>query len=79
MVQTTDQVSTPYNGLSPEIDMLCPRCHGRHVVDTPEGARPCPECGGLGEVHCCDGLQVPFGAHDAECPAPLPTALPVYG
>ncbi len=17
---------------------------------------PCPECGGLGEVHCCDGL-----------------------
>ncbi|MBX9627368.1 MAG: hypothetical protein K2X82_26430 [Gemmataceae bacterium] len=37
--------------------MLCPRCHGTHVV--PENGRqvPCPECHGAGELHCCDGLQ----------------------
>lgn len=37
--------------------MLCPTCHGHHVVSTRLGDQPCPECGGMGEVHCCDGLQ----------------------
>jgi hypothetical protein len=36
--------------------MLCPTCHGRHVINSAAGCRPCPECGGMGEVHCCDGL-----------------------
>jgi hypothetical protein len=37
--------------------MLCPRCHGTHVVVVDGQRLPCPECGGLGEIHCCDGLQ----------------------
>lgn len=37
--------------------MLCPNCHGRHIIATPQGEQPCPECGGMGEIHCCDGLQ----------------------
>ncbi|MBM3978874.1 MAG: hypothetical protein FJ304_01050 [Planctomycetes bacterium] len=37
--------------------MLCPRCYGKHFV-TMSGARvPCPECAGVGELHCCDGLR----------------------
>jgi len=37
--------------------MLCPYCHGTRWV-TRNGLRvPCPECAGVGEVHCCDGLQ----------------------
>ena len=42
--------------------MLCPRCYGKHVV-VMNGARvPCPECAGIGEIHCCDGLR------EQECP-----------
>jgi DnaJ-class molecular chaperone len=37
--------------------MLCPRCHGTHVVWDDGRPVPCPECGGAGELHCCDGLQ----------------------
>lgn len=37
--------------------MLCPRCHGTHVILVNGLRRPCPECQGMGEVHCCDGLQ----------------------
>ena len=45
--------------------MLCPRCYGKHVV-LMNGARvPCPECAGVGEIHCCDGLR----AQD-DCPLP---------
>ena len=37
--------------------MLCPRCYGKHIVFM-NGARvPCPECAGVGEIHCCDGLR----------------------
>jgi hypothetical protein len=32
--------------------VLCPVCHGKGLV---EGA-PCQECGGLGLLHCCEGL-----------------------
>ncbi len=42
--------------------MLCPRCYGKHVVNF-NGARiPCPECAGVGEIHCCDGLR------EQDCP-----------
>jgi hypothetical protein len=42
--------------------MLCPRCYGKHVV-THNGSRiPCPECAGVGEIHCCDGLR------EQDCP-----------
>ena len=38
--------------------MLCPWCHGKGVAGL-EGGRqaPCPECGGCGLVHCCEGLR----------------------
>ena len=36
--------------------MLCPTCHGRHWIIVNSHPEPCPECGGIGEVHCCDGL-----------------------
>jgi hypothetical protein len=37
--------------------MICPKCYGKHVVTEYGKVVPCPECGGLGELHCCDGLQ----------------------
>jgi hypothetical protein len=40
-----------------EQGVLCSHCHGKHVVITDGGVRPCEECGGLGEIHCCEGLQ----------------------
>ncbi len=36
--------------------MLCPRCYGTHVAVVDGRRVPCPECGGVGEIHCCDGL-----------------------
>lgn len=36
--------------------MLCPRCYGTRFVLVHGQRVPCPECGGMGEVHCCDGL-----------------------
>ena len=40
----------------PPSAMLCPRCHGTHVIVEAGQPRPCPECQGMGEIHCCDGL-----------------------
>jgi hypothetical protein len=40
-----------------EKGMICPRCFGKHVEMDAGAIAPCPECGGLGEIHCCDGLQ----------------------
>lgn len=37
--------------------MLCPRCYGKHVVVVSGSRIPCPECAGVGELHCCDGLR----------------------
>jgi hypothetical protein len=37
--------------------MLCPSCHGRHWIATANQVVPCGECGGIGVVHCCDGLR----------------------
>lgn len=42
--------------------MLCPRCYGKHVVVMNGSRMPCPECAGIGELHCCDGLR------EQECP-----------
>jgi RecJ-like exonuclease len=46
--------------------MLCPICHGQRLVMVDNVALPCPECGGHGEIHCCDGLQ------EQPDPAPRP-------
>jgi DnaJ-class molecular chaperone len=43
--------------------MLCPRCHGKQLLD----GRPCPECGGFGVVHCCEGLTEQPGPTVDEC------------
>jgi hypothetical protein len=37
--------------------MLCPCCNGQHWITKEGHVQPCPECGGLGEVHCCEGLS----------------------
>ncbi len=37
--------------------MLCVYCHGKGVVGREGGPEPCAECGGLGVLHCCEGLQ----------------------
>ena len=52
--------------------MLCPWCYGKHVVLMNESRVPCPECAGVGELHCCDGLR-----EQAECPSPERFKLPV--
>ncbi len=44
--------------------MLCPRCYGKHVVVVSGSRIPCPECAGMGEIHCCDGLR------EQDCPVP---------
>ena len=43
--------------------MLCPRCYGKHIVLMNGSRVPCPECAGVGELHCCDGLR-----EQEECP-----------
>jgi hypothetical protein len=45
--------------------MLCQVCHGRHQVWRDGVPWPCPECGGAGELQCCEGLR--------EQPLPTPT------
>jgi hypothetical protein len=37
--------------------VLCEKCHGKRLVVQDGEVRPCEECGGFGEVHCCEGLQ----------------------
>ena len=37
--------------------MRCAFCDGMGFVSGPSQARPCPECGGCGIAHCCDGLR----------------------
>ena len=38
--------------------MVCHQCHGQHWVIRAGQMCPCPECGGVGEIHCCEGLVV---------------------
>lgn len=51
--------------------MLCPRCYGKHVVVANGSRVPCPECAGVGELHCCDGLR-----EQDDCPLTLDTFKP---
>jgi hypothetical protein len=37
--------------------MLCEICHGTRLIQTASQVQPCSECGGLGIIHGCDGLQ----------------------
>jgi hypothetical protein len=37
--------------------MRCYFCDGTGVRKEAGGSSPCPECGGCGFSHCCDGLQ----------------------
>jgi DnaJ-class molecular chaperone len=49
--------------------MICPTCHGERMVREEYLILPynthgvitavvlCPECGGFGRVHCCEGLR----------------------
>ena len=53
--------------------MLCPRCYGKHTIMLNGSRIPCPECAGIGELHCCDGLR------EQDCPIPESPKLPVSG
>jgi hypothetical protein len=52
---------TGYNDSRPHFTedpvMLCEQCHGQRILADYKGLYLCPECGGRGETHCCDGLQ----------------------
>lgn len=36
--------------------MICPVCHGTKVLEIGGVRQPCGECGGMGVIHCCEGL-----------------------
>lgn len=38
-------------------EMICDYCHGKHIVVVRGKLQPCEECGGMGEIHCCEGLM----------------------
>jgi len=55
--------------------MQCLTCHGRGVIWRPyrddeghavERPEPCPQCGGCGVSHCCDGDQPSARDHEIE-------------
>lgn len=48
--------------------MICPVCYGRHWIIWHGQVLPCPECGGLGEWHCCEGLQEQPSSSSWACP-----------
>jgi len=39
--------------------MNCPVCHGTGLIQAGkyDPDQPCFECHGIGQVHCCEGLQ----------------------
>ena len=45
--------------------MICETCHGRRFVDA-GGTVPCPDCGGCGFAHCCEGERPTSGAGEKE-------------
>lgn len=60
--------------------MLCPHCHGTRFLIADGQRLPCPDCAGMGEIHCCDGLTeqpdptgetvaAPPNGNGANCPA----------
>jgi hypothetical protein len=67
--------------------MLCVTCRysgragfvraGRHTatddrLDGKAALVPCPDCGGSGIAHCCDGICEQPGAADDRAPGKLP-------
>jgi hypothetical protein len=56
--------------------MLCHRCHGQHWVVRGGQMAPCPECGGMGEVHCCEGLIAQQEPAAFACPVVVPSHSP---
>ncbi|MCI0741919.1 MAG: hypothetical protein L0Y72_23035 [Gemmataceae bacterium] len=46
--------------------MICPMCYGKRMVQIRGVWMPCPECAGLGDLHCCDGLQAQPGDDQAQ-------------
>jgi len=36
--------------------MRCNFCDGIGIIFSQSQTLPCPECGGYGVAHCCDGL-----------------------
>jgi hypothetical protein len=58
--------------------MLCPNCHGTRYVIVRGQRVPCTECCGVGEIHCCDGLQEQLDP-PADAPAPDSTSDPARG
>lgn len=47
--------------------MLCPSCHGRRLIDLGGVFVPCQDCGGMGEIHCCEGLVAQPGEPEPVC------------
>jgi len=54
--------------------MVCYSCHGQHWVVRGGQMTPCPECGGLGEIHCCEGLVAQQDPANFAYPASPPFA-----
>ena len=58
--------------------MICETCHGKGAIEErpapgqPALLVPCPDCGGCGIGHCCDGLAEQ--ALDGESTEPDPVA-----
>ena len=36
--------------------MICPVCQGGRLLLIAGVTQPCGECGGMGFIHCCEGL-----------------------
>ena len=51
--------------------MRCDRCHGTGTVPAIYGqlVRPCPDCGGTGITHCCEGERPDNGPPASVHPA----------
>jgi hypothetical protein len=60
--------------------MVCPVCHGTKLLEIAGVKQPCGECGGMGVIHCCEGLvaqpelATPCEPPHAEATGPRPGA-----
>lgn len=52
--------------------MICTVCHGRRVLEIAGKVQPCGECGGMGVIHCCEGLMTQPGPRGIACESPHP-------
>jgi hypothetical protein len=53
--------------------MICHYCCGGYIPDG-LGVRPCPECGGSGIIHCCEGERPDQCPECSQGAAPEPTS-----